>query len=286
MFSFLSFGTFSEEALLAVSATGDVHPPARAASFPAPPQVAYAFLDARGRITYTNNPQSYRHRPDYCEVPLERVLNEQAAIARAAQPDTALWLLQLVRRSAAKYGVDTDLVLAVIEAESHFKPRARSRQGAKGLMQLMPATAAAMGMKNPYDEAENVAAGTRYLASLLKQFDQDPQLALAAYNAGPTAVRRHGAVPPFKETRAFVKRVLRYVREYKRPGERLRRIRKSKTYGGASPHEGRYYTVYFTDGASQSADLVVEGATHYYIVADGATALQAKDKVARVINPL
>lgn len=112
----------------------------------------------------------------------------------------------LIEPLAARHGVDPNLVRAVIEVESSFQPSARSPKGAVGLMQLMPATALQYGVANAYAPEENVDAGIRHLRSLLDRFDLP--LALAAYNAGEGAVRRHGGIPPYSETQAYVRRVL------------------------------------------------------------------------------
>lgn len=114
---------------------------------------------------------------------------------------------ELIRQSAQRYGMDEGLVRAVVQAESGFNPQAVSAAGAKGLMQLMDATARALGVDDPFDAAQNVDGGVRYLRSLLDRFDSLP-LALAAYNAGPGAVQRYGGVPPYAETRTYVNRVL------------------------------------------------------------------------------
>jgi len=112
-----------------------------------------------------------------------------------------------VDEEAAARGLDPRLVKAVIQAESGWNHRAVSRKGAMGLMQLMPATAVALAVDDPWDEVENVRGGTVYLAELVERFG-DLTLALAAYNAGPTAVERYGGVPPYAETRSYVRRVL------------------------------------------------------------------------------
>lgn len=110
------------------------------------------------------------------------------------------------------FGVDANLVLAVIRAESDFDVTAVSHAGAEGAMQIMPATGRALGLVDPFDPRANVYAGTRYLMDQLRRFGS-PELALAAYNAGPGAVLKHGGIPPYAETREYVRRVMTYWRE-------------------------------------------------------------------------
>lgn len=113
-----------------------------------------------------------------------------------------------IREASQRSGVDANLIRAVILAESSGRPEAVSEAGARGLMQLMDGTARQMGVTDPLDPRQNIMGGTAYLAQLLKRFDGDPELALAAYNAGPSAVERYGGVPPFPETRAYIQKVL------------------------------------------------------------------------------
>lgn len=113
----------------------------------------------------------------------------------------------MIDNHARAQGLSPVLVRAVIEAESAFNPRAVSRVGAMGLMQLMPGTAKDLGVVDPFDPAENIRGGTTYLRSLLDRFDDDVRLALAAYNAGPGAVERYDNVPPYRETRNYVAKI-------------------------------------------------------------------------------
>jgi soluble lytic murein transglycosylase-like protein len=116
-------------------------------------------------------------------------------------------VVNLTREAAIRHGVDPDLFERLVAVESGGNARAVSSAGAVGLTQLMPATADALGVVDPYDPVQNLDGGARYLRSLLDRFD-DPRLAVAAYNAGPGAVERYGDVPPYGETEAFVARVL------------------------------------------------------------------------------
>jgi hypothetical protein len=113
----------------------------------------------------------------------------------------------MIQSAAKKYGVDADLIFSVIAAESNFNPRAISRRGARGLMQLLPATGTRFGVKDIFDPAQNIDAGTQYLRDLMARYQGDLVLTIAAYNAGPGAVERYGRVPPYNETISYVRAI-------------------------------------------------------------------------------
>lgn len=117
---------------------------------------------------------------------------------------------EIIAEAAEAYGVKAELIRAIIHAESAFNPKAESHRGARGLMQLMPATARSLGVSNRFDPEQNIMAGTRYFRQLLDRVDGKVNLALAAYNAGMRNVRKYGGVPPFRVTRKYVRNVLDY----------------------------------------------------------------------------
>ena len=138
---------------------------------------------------------------------------------------------ELIHRKAEKYDVDPALVAAVIEQESRFKPRARSHVGARGLMQLMPRTGRWMGARDLYDPEQNVDAGVKYIKYLEKRFDGNRKLVVAAYNGGEGNVKRYRGVPPFRETRTYVKKVMQ---NYDRRSRELKKFEQARIQAAAA----------------------------------------------------
>ena len=177
----------------------------------------YAFTDEAGVTHFSNVPTDARY---------QRVLDDTGGPVRGEVRRDDRWLARsaefesLIERTARAVQLDPALLRAIIAVESGFDPRAVSRRGALGLMQLMPATAKRFGVSDAFDPAQNVAAGARYLRVLTDRFDDDLELVLAAYNAGEAAVERHGRrIPPYRETRRYVPRVLQVYRTLLEPGQ-------------------------------------------------------------------
>jgi soluble lytic murein transglycosylase-like protein len=184
-----------------LQATGDVSV-ARAETF-------YRYVDERGVVHLTDSPADRRFAR--YEIPQAFGTLGEGPLVR---PRTGIRAYDhLIARAARQAGLPAALVKAVVKAESNFQPRAVSRKGAQGLMQLMPDTAAAVGVQDPLEPADNLEGGARYLRAMIERYGNWNH-ALAAYNAGPEAVDRYGGVPPFRETREYVKRVLHYYRRY------------------------------------------------------------------------
>ena len=147
----------------------------------------------------------------WIDVPTAQIASyqrEEVEAAESSPPSKIEGIPGLVQAASDRYQVDADFVNSVIHAESGFNPRARSPKGALGLMQLMPQTASRLGVGNVYEPRDNIEGGTRYLRQLLEHYNGDAIKALAAYNAGPQRVDQYQGVPPYRETRSYVRRII------------------------------------------------------------------------------
>jgi soluble lytic murein transglycosylase len=165
----------------------------------------YAFREKNGVVTFTNVPNHAGFRRVFRDTSRPAISN---GMVDSGYDD-------YIQRASGRYNVDPDLIRAVIKAESDFKVSARSNKGAMGLMQLMPDTARLHNISDAYDPSENVEGGARHLRMLLDRYQGDLELSLAAYNAGSAAVEKHRGVPPFPETKEYVRRVLRFYNSYR-----------------------------------------------------------------------
>jgi soluble lytic murein transglycosylase-like protein len=145
-------------------------------------------------------------------------LNPFGTAASVAVDRAPVALQPMIRDAAVAANVEPELLEALVSIESNFNPNTVSHAGAKGLAQLMPGTAAALGVKDPFDPVQNLGGGARYLGQMLREFNGDPKMALAAYNAGPGAVRRANGIPPFRETQDYVRKVLAKYEGIKQAG--------------------------------------------------------------------
>lgn len=179
----------------------------------------YVYVDKNGVSHYTNAPTDGRYKP----VRLNRLnstpgrsisARESWQSGRRGTPQNHAKFDQHIRKAALSQMIDPLLIKAIIRTESNFAPDAVSKKGAQGLMQLMPGTAKHMRVRNPFDPAQNISGGTRYLRELLNTYDGNLTLSLAAYNAGPGNVAKTGPLPRIPETREYVRRVIHHYRSY------------------------------------------------------------------------
>jgi soluble lytic murein transglycosylase-like protein len=175
----------------------------------------YKFTDKDGIVHYTNIRPSGQNNvktfsfPCYAsDITCNQLDWESIPLNRRAFADE-------IQAAADVYTVDDSLIRAIIHAESAYQPEALSPRGAQGLMQLMPATQKELQVVDVFDPLSNIEGGTLYLSRLLNEFDQNVELAAAAYNAGPGAVRQYGGIPPYKETQEYVRRVKILYRRYR-----------------------------------------------------------------------
>lgn len=165
----------------------------------------YSYVDENGVLHVSNAPTSSRYQYAGPEI------KDNTAFYRSPNIFD-----KYIRDAASLHDLDFALVKAMVQVESNFNPDAISQAGAIGLMQIMPENQTAFRLHDPYDPRANIMAGARYLKSLLKRFNENIELSLAAYNAGPSAVERYNGTPPYPETRKYVNRVMGFYDRYKR----------------------------------------------------------------------
>lgn len=245
------------------------------------------FKDSHGVITITNRPDKYRTRTDYVEISIKFdpiVVAPRFSRRVSATQYSSGDVDDLVRHYARVYGLDEKLVHAVIRVESDGEPYAVSRCGARGLMQLMPGTAAEMGVTNAFDPAQNIAGGTQYLAKMLDLFDHNLEWALAAYNAGPNAVKEHNGIPPYAETRQYVAAVCSLARQ--EDAKLNYAVRSKKPAPGFLPTKKTgQYIIHFQSGYTQPADNIIDEDPYYYVQYGNRTARVRKAHVTKIVQP-
>jgi soluble lytic murein transglycosylase-like protein len=167
----------------------------------------YSYVDKNGVLHFSNVPTSRQYRyigPEFSS-------SRYNTFPRGTADDYD----HIIVQASKLYNIRFELIKAIIQVESNFDPNAVSPKGALGLMQLMPSNVSLFNVRNPFDPHENVMAGTRFFRQLLKRYNSDLSLSLAAYNAGPGAVDRHRNIPPYRETRDYVDKVMKYYALYR-----------------------------------------------------------------------
>ena len=171
----------------------------------------YRYIDADGVVHFTNTPTAKGYTLFIKDKNTARVYTRTRKIKAGTNAyDT------IILKAASAFGVDYALIKAVIHAESSFNPHAVSSKGARGLMQIMPQNYASLNISNPFDPSQNIMGGTRYLKRMLIRYNEKLALAIAAYNAGPSAVDKYKKIPPYEETQTYVQRVMSLYSRYKR----------------------------------------------------------------------
>ncbi|MCC6487602.1 MAG: lytic transglycosylase domain-containing protein, partial [Candidatus Hydrogenedentes bacterium] len=251
-----------------------------------------------GATMLTNRMYKYRKLNTYEEIKFDRiVVPTRYVIPPAIYSDSQI--NELVTMYSKQYGLDENLIHAMINVESGGTAPAVSNTGASGLMQLMPGTAADMGVTNIFDPAQNIAGGTQYMSKLMGIFGGNVAFALAGYNAGPENVKQYGGIPPFTETQNYVRLVLDRWRAYNGGGSRYayatvggtppviptlpKKLAKAPAKPGEkAPAPDAKQNVTFKSGHVQIADRVVQEGDFYYIEVNGVNRRIHKDQVESV----
>lgn len=250
-----------------------------------------AFQNSKGVPLITNRPGKYINNPAYrpYKIKFDRIVVPKYFEHKPTHRIVVSSDIQeIVEHYARLYGLDSSLIFSIIRVESNFDSQAVSRAGAQGLMQLMPQTAREMGVRDPFDPAQNIAGGTQYLSKLLHLFNGNLPLALAAYNAGPDAVRKYKGIPPYRETRNYVNRVRYYASLIKRHGLQIVNSPLQERFTGkvkAIPDKDKTYVIHFTDGLAQPCDDVIGNnadTPYFWIKFQGFTRRIRKEKVKRI----